>query len=148
MNAPNDMMTDVENVDPSAAFAALSSDATAMLIDVRTVAEWSFVGAPDLSGIGRRVTMLEWQSFPSMALNPDFTAMALSAIAENGARTAFFLCRSGVRSLHAARAVTAATSGEVTCINVAGGFEGDPDGDGRRGRINGWKAAGLPWRQN
>ena len=30
------------------------------------------------------------------------------------------------------------------CYNVAGGFEGPPDGDRHRGTVGGWKAAGLP----
>jgi rhodanese-related sulfurtransferase len=57
----------------------------------------------------------------------------------------YFMCRSGVRSLAAAQAAQAAGFGHV--FNVADGFEGNPDGEGHRGRIAGWKAAGLPWRQ-
>ena len=63
----------------------------------------------------------------------------------------FFICRSGSRSLAAARLVAARTLGEgrpVECVNVAEGFEGDLDGEGHRGTVNGWKVAGLPWRQS
>jgi rhodanese-related sulfurtransferase len=56
-----------------------------------------------------------------------------------------FLCRSGGRSRNAAVAMTAAGFG--SCYNVAEGFEGDKDGEGHRGRVGGWKLAGLPWRQ-
>jgi rhodanese-related sulfurtransferase len=56
-----------------------------------------------------------------------------------------FLCRSGARSRAAAVALTGL--GFAKAFNVAGGFEGDPDGERHRGNINGWKAAGLPWRQ-
>lgn len=150
----------VRDADPETAWAALRAagddpdgraDGGAILIDVRTQAEWSFVGLPDLSATGRAPALIEWQSFPDMAVNPAFAAAALDAIAACGAREAYFLCRSGVRSLHAAHAVakaTAATGRAVACVNVAGGFEGDPDADGRRGALNGWKASGLPWRQS
>ena len=56
-----------------------------------------------------------------------------------------FLCRSGARSMSAAIAAT--TAGYQTCYNIAGGFEGPPDGEGHRGSIDGWKARGLPWEQ-
>ncbi|HMT49022.1 MAG TPA: rhodanese-like domain-containing protein, partial [Dietzia sp.] len=57
-----------------------------------------------------------------------------------------FLCRSGARSAAAASAATAAGYGPA--YNVAEGFEGDPDDTGHRGTVNGWKVAGLPWRQS
>jgi hypothetical protein len=42
----------------------------------------------------------------------------------------------------------ALTEAGFTCAyNIAGGFEGDPDTERHRGRVNGWKADGLPWRQ-
>ena len=118
------------------------------MVDVRTVAEWAFVGLPELERLGRKVLRVEWQTFPGMALNPDFAAAAGNALAEAGADTGtpvVFLCRSGARSRAAAIAMTAA--GFTRAYNLAGGFEGDPDPDHHRGRINGWKAAGLPWKQ-
>ena len=57
-----------------------------------------------------------------------------------------FLCRSGARSRSAAIALTAA--GFSRAYNIVGGFEGDLDGDRHRGQTNGWKAAGLPWKQS
>ena len=57
----------------------------------------------------------------------------------------FFICRSGSRSLAAAKAMAAA--GYRACHNVAGGFEGPLDDDSHRGSVGGWKAAGLPWIQ-
>jgi rhodanese-related sulfurtransferase len=38
-------------------------------------------------------------------------------------------------------------AGFKTCYNVAGGFEGPPDPDRHRGKVDGWKAVGLPWIQ-
>ena len=127
------------------AWALLQSDPAAQLVDVRTVAEWSFVGLPDLAGIGRQVHCVEWQSYPSMAQNPSFVAQAGAAIGSRKDAPVLLLCRSGGRSRAAAMAMTAA--GYMQAYNVAGGFEGDLDKNSHRGGANGWKAAGLPWRQ-
>ncbi len=130
------------------AWALLSAEPAAQLVDVRTMAEWNFVGLPDVSALGRRVHCIEWQSFPTMAPNPAFAAEAETAVTAAGAgkdTPVLFLCRSGARSRAAAVALTGL--GFAKAFNVAGGFEGDPDGERHRGNINGWKAAGLPWRQ-
>lgn len=140
----------IKDADPETVWKALAERRGALLVDVRTRAEWSFVGLPDLAGTGREPALIEWQSFPSMAMNPAFVDEALSVVAEADAEEVYFLCRSGVRSLHAAHAVSAAADAagrQVACVNVAGGFEGDHDETGKRGLLNGWKAAGLPWRQ-
>ena len=128
------------------AWALLSRDPAAQLVDVRTTAEWSFVGVPDLSGIGRQAHCTEWQTFPSMAQNPGFTAQTDAALGGHKDAPVLFLCRSGVRSRAAAMAMTAA--GYTHAYNIAGGFEGDLDQTSHRGSKNGWKAAGLPWRQS
>ena len=131
------------NVDPSEAYAALQADADAVLVDVRTSAEWSYVGLPDLSQIGKRVIPLEWQQFPDGALNPRFAEKLRETGVEEGAPI-YFLCRSGVRSAAAAAAATDAGLGPA--YNVSDGFEGPLDRDGHR-TVAGWKVAGLPWRQ-
>ncbi len=79
-----------------------------------------------------------------MEINQDFIA-AVTAAAPDKAAPVLFLCRSGARSRSAAMAATAA--GYAKAYNVAEGFEGDLDGEGHRGKLNGWKVAGLPWRQ-
>ena len=127
------------------AWALLASDGAAQLVDVRTMAEWSFVGLPDLSGLGRTVHCVEWQSFPSMARNADFAPQLGAALGGRKDAAVLFLCRSGGRSRAAALATTQA--GYTRAYNIAGGFEGDLDDTGRRGTMNGWKAAGLPWKQ-
>lgn len=141
----------VGEIDPDAAYAALAGNEKTILIDVRTRAEWSFVGVPDLSAAGAEPALIEWQSFPTMAVNPDFAEAALGAIASTGAETAYFLCRSGARSLRAALVTAQAASAaarRLTCFNIVEGFEGDLNPDGKRGALNGWKARGLPWRQS
>lgn len=137
--------------DPEATWKVLSENGNSLLIDVRTRAEWTFVGAPDPASLGGRVAFVEWTGFPGGARNPAFFDAVEEARAETGANRLFFLCRSGARSEAAAIAVAArfARKGEsVECVNVIEGFEGDLDEEGRRGRRNGWKARGLPWRQS
>jgi rhodanese-related sulfurtransferase len=132
------------DVAPQTAWKILSENKAAMLVDVRTRPEWSFVGLPDLSSAGKQPTLLEWQIFPSMQPNPEFVTALSHAVADKDTPL-LFLCRSGARSAAAAKAMTAA--GYSTCFNVVDGFEGPLDAHARRGTAGGWKAAGLPWRQ-
>jgi len=131
-----------------AAWELLARDSKAQLVDVRTVAEWSFVGLPDLSPLEREPHRVEWQSYPGMQINPNFvadTAERLQAAGAGPDTPVLFLCRSGARSRAAATAMTRA--GFQQAFNIASGFEGEIDREGHRGKINGWKASGLPWRQ-
>ena len=130
------------------AWDALAKDARSQLIDVRTEAEWNFVGVPDLSELGRAALLCEWQRYPGSMQNPEFLKQVASALAEAGyAKGAplFFLCRSGARSRAAAIAATAAGYGP--CFNLRDGFEGALDTERHRGAAAGWKAEGLPWVQ-
>lgn len=136
-------MTYAGDVTPAQAWERLSADPSAVLVDVRTAAEWSYVGLPDLSGLGRQVVTVEWQTYPSGRPNEAFLTQLAEAGLERGT-TAFYLCRSGVRSIAAAEAATAAGLG--TAYNVLEGFEGPHDAHGHRS-VAGWKVAGLPWRQ-
>jgi len=130
------------------AYALLEGEASSILIDVRTKAEWAYVGTPDLHALGKTPLFLEWQSYPSMAVDADFVArleaQLQSAGVERGA-SLVFLCRSGARSRGAATALT--NAGWGPCFNVSDGFEGPLDGLRRRGGAGGWKASGLPWTQ-
>jgi rhodanese-related sulfurtransferase len=131
------------DVKPSDAYAALQSEPDAVLVDVRTSAEWNYVGHPDLAQIGKRVIFLEWQRFPDGALNEGFVRELKEAGVGEGLPV-YFLCRSGARSASAAAAATAAGLGPA--YNVSEGFEGQVGQDGHR-NVNGWKVGGLPWRQ-
>lgn len=149
----SDKLTDLD-VSPAAGYAGdisgdsawrlLAADPDARLIDVRTTAEWNYVGVPDLSSLDRKLLLIEWQSFPSGAVDPDFAAKVQQATAATGGPL-LFLCRSGVRSAAAARAMT--QLGRERCFNVADGFEGPLDAHRHRGGMRGWKASGLPWIQ-
>ena len=133
---------------PQDAWALLKDEPDAQLVDVRTRAEWAFIGVPDLKVLAREALLIEWQSFPSMELNRSFVAELGRALPDQPGqdRPLLFLCRSGARSR--AAAIAAAGAGFTRAYNIAGGFEGDLDPNGHRGRQNGWKAAGLPWRQS
>jgi rhodanese-related sulfurtransferase len=136
------------DLDPQEVWEGLAEDPAAMLVDVRTRAEWSFVGLPDLRALGKAPILIEWQSYPGMKANPDFVSELKSNLAGRGLdpqTPIYFLCRSGVRSR--AAAIAANASGYRAAYNVAGGFEGPLGADGRRGAL-GWKAAGLPWSQS
>lgn len=144
-------LTIIEEVDPAEAYRMLRSEPDSALVDVRTRAEWAFVGLPDLGAIDRPLWQVEWVTFPAMARNPEFVSDLLTCAAGKLPERLLFICRSGSRSRAAARAVAEATAGAgggPRCVNVAEGFEGDLDGEGHRGRVNGWKARGLPWRQS
>ena len=130
---------------PKEAWELLQRDPEAQLIDVRTDAEWAYVGRPDLPGMERQVHFISWQVFPAMERNANFLG-EISARGFGQDQPLLFICRSGVRSMHAAMALNAAGYGR--CYNVAEGFEGDHDAQGHRGLTGGWKAAGLPWVQS
>lgn len=134
----------VGDVAPQTAWKILNEHKDAILIDVRTRPEWNYVGLPDLEALARKPVLLEWQTFPSMQLNPEFVTALSSAFTDKDAPL-LFLCRSGARSAAAAKAMTAA--GYSSCLNVSDGFEGPLNAEAKRGSAGGWKAAGLPWRQ-
>ena len=132
------------DIRPKDAWEILQNDPDACLIDVRTDAEWRYVGLPKLDTLGKTTYCVSWQIFPDNTLNERF----VEQVKAKGVRThqpLLLLCRSGQRSKHAAIALTAA--GYERCYNVAEGFEGDRDGGGHRGSVGGWKVAGLPWDQ-
>jgi rhodanese-related sulfurtransferase len=131
------------HISPDAAWAILEDDPSAVLVDVRTAAEWTYVGLPDLRGVGREVVRIEWNRLDGTR-NPAFLDELERATGDHDAPV-LFLCRSGVRSDAAAQAATSV--GYARAHNVAGGFEGDLDPQRHRGTTEGWKASGLPWIQ-
>jgi len=131
-------------INPSQVWVRLQAEPDAVLVDVRTAPEWSYVGVPDLTGAGKKPLLTSWQVYPNTTPDPDF-ADKLVAAGLTPDQPIFFLCRSGVRSLAAARTMTA--RGFKHCFNITGGFEGDVDANKHRGNLAGWKFAGLPWTQ-
>lgn len=109
----------------------------AVLVDIRSDAERVWVGYVPGAAV------VTWKQWPGMALNPNFDH-ALAAVVPTG-KKAVLLCRSGVRSVAAARR---ATEAGLQAYNVLEGFEGDPDDHAQRGKLGGWRMLGLPWRQD
>ncbi|WP_066908556.1 rhodanese-like domain-containing protein [Millisia brevis] len=136
-------MTYAGDISPEQAWEVLRDDPTAVLVDVRTTAEWQFVGVPDPSELGKKLVLVEWNSFPGGRRNPQFVDELRDA-GVTGDGPVLFLCRSGQRSIGAAEAATAAGIGPS--YNILDGFEGGLGADGHRG-ATGWRAVGLPWRQ-
>ena len=131
----------VTQLELSDAWGMLVEDANAVLIDVRTVAEWNFVGVPNLESVGKTVRLVEWTRFPGGDANPDFVASASEGLSAD--QPILFICRSGARSQAAATAL--AEAGFTNLFNVSAGFEGDLDPEHHR--HDGWKDH-LPWNQS
>ena len=123
---------------PGEAYELMQKAPGAKLVDVRTRAEWDYVGRIPGS------VQIEWQTYPGSQPNPNFLN-ELQAQADKHS-VVMFLCRSGARS-HAAAAV-AAHAGYSRSYNVLQGFEGDKDANGHRNSTGGWRVAGLPWAQS
>lgn len=136
-------MTYAGELSPSEAWGLLATDPEAVLVDVRSEAELMFVGAPDVTDLGKKLVTVEWNHWPSGQRNESF----LEELRDKGVTEGpvLFLCRSGVRSRAAAAEATAA--GLAPSYNVREGFEGDLDAHHHRGG-GGWRACGLPWRQS
>lgn len=125
-------------LDPAQAFSVLNELSDAVLVDVRSAAEWQFVG------VVPQAIRIELKLFPGMVPNERFIEQLIQQVDKQS--PVLFLCRSGARSDEAAR--LAWNAGFLTVYNVAEGFEGDKDGSAHRGTVNGWKARGLPWLQS
>ncbi len=136
------------NVPVATAWSRLGETEDSVLIDVRTRAEWAYVGVPDLSTISKQAILVEWQFFPDARPNGAFVEDLSEQLSRLGATKdseLFFICRSGARSLLAAQAML--NVGFKRCFNVAEGFEGPLDDKRHRGSRAGWKAQALPWVQ-
>ena len=122
------------------AWQMLQDKPDAVLIDVRTTAEWNFVGVPDLSALPNELRTVEWTTYPSGAVNARFVEQAAGGLSSD--QPILLLCRSGARSQAGAEALQA--QGFANVHNIAPGFEGPLDGD--QHRHGGWKDE-LPWVQ-
>jgi len=129
----------IEDLDPIQCWNILQGNQHSVIIDVRTTIEHSFVGHPPES------IHIAWTEFPGMKLNKQFTEQVEATVKDKSVPI-LLLCRSGVRSLAAAKALE--QIGYLHLINIAEGFEGDLDEQKHRGNINGWRFHGLPWIQS
>lgn len=122
---------------PAEAYQLVTQAANAKLVDVRTQAEWEYVGTIPGS------TQVELLTYPGSKPNPSFMDELKTKVDKEA--IVMFICRSGARSHNAAMLATQA--GYLDCYNVLQGFEGDKDANGHRNTVGGWRAAGLPWKQ-
>jgi rhodanese-related sulfurtransferase len=123
------------DVSPNLAWSWVQSG-DAVLVDVRTDAERAWVGFVPSA------TAVAWKQWPGMVDNPHFDAELRAAVPIG--KKVVLLCRSGVRSVAAAKR---ATQSGLEAYNILEGFEGNPDAAGHRGNQGGWRFRGLPWQQ-
>lgn len=111
----------------------------AVLVDVRTKVEHAFVGHP----VG--AIHIAWKEAPDWQVNSNFIDEVKRRVPDKTAPV-LLLCRSGQRSLDAARALE--EEGYQKLINIVDGFEGPLDQNNHRGNLGGWRFNGLPWVQS
>ena len=126
-------------VTPYEAMALLQAEPQVKLIDVRTTAERDWVGRVAIPD--HQHAAVQWNLYPGGTQNPTFLEQLAQVAVVN--QVLLFLCRSGVRSRHAATLAT--RHGYRQCFDILEGFEGEKNVDGHRKTTGGWCAAGLPW---
>ncbi len=122
------------------AYTLLQENVDVMLVDVRTNAERDWVGRVLIKETQHHA--VQWSLYPGGTPNPEFM-LQLNAAIPNKDTVIVFLCRSGVRSRHAAK--LASENGYTACFDILQGFEGDKDHHGHRKTVGGWCSADLPW---
>ncbi len=122
---------------PQEAHTLMQHNAKALLVDVRTRAEWDWVGRVP------HAVEVEIMQYPGNRPNPAFIEDLAKQVPKDA--IVMFLCRSGARSHNAAGLATQA--GFTNCYNVLEGFEGDRNAEGHRNQVSGWRATSLPWVQ-
>ena len=129
----------IENLNPQQSWSLLQENPSAVMVDVRTAIEHSFVGHPP------EAIHVAWKEFPDMQPNEQFVTQVEEKVKDKNVPV-LLLCRSGVRSVAAAKALEQA--GYQQLINIVEGFEGALDDEKHRGNIDGWKFRNLPWVQS
>ncbi|TAN52192.1 MAG: rhodanese-like domain-containing protein [Methylococcaceae bacterium] len=134
-------MSAIKSLNPHQAHAALQADSAALLIDVRDMLEFGFVGHPP------GALNLPWKDWSDHTWqnNPHFVAQVGERVPDKSTPL-FLMCRSGQRSLDAAKAL--AEAGYTDLTNIEEGFEGGLDGEKHRSSVSGWRYHGLPWEQS
>ena len=126
-------------VAPAEAYALVQENSNVKLVDVRTNAERDWVGRVTIPEAQH--ASVQWNMYPGGTPNPDFLGQLAQVTSKDN--VLLFLCRSGVRSHHAAKLAT--EHGYANSFNILEGFEGDKDTHGHRKNVSGWCKAGLPW---
>ena len=132
-------MPQIKSLTPKQAATSLSSNSSAVLLDVRDRMEYSYVGHP------KGAINIPWKELPDWKVNSQFVDEVRQRI-PNHDTPVYLLCRSGQRSLDAAKAL--AVAGYTDLTNVEEGFEGPLDVIKHRSTLGGWRYHGLPWEQS
>ena len=137
----------IDEVTPPEAWDILVNNPQAILLDVRSRAEFEYVGHPP------GAINIPWKDAPDWQVDSGFVEKVRALLAtrypDTECReelTVLMLCRSGARSRSAGVALQ--EQGFARVYNVAEGFEGDRDKHNHRNTINGWRVHGLPWEQS
>ena len=132
------------NLLPKMAVERLQNNPQALFVDVRSKAEYKYVGFPENS------ILIPWIDDPDWESNPEaFSDSVMQELdgRENLLNTEIILiCRSGFRSNEALKCLE--NKGFTQVSHVASGFEGDLDENDHRGNLNGWRHDGMPWSQS
>ena len=132
------------NLLPKMAVERLQNNPQALFVDVRSKAEYKYVGFPENS------ILIPWIDNPDWEPNPEaFSDLVMKELdgRENLLNTEIILiCRSGFRSNEALKCLE--NKGFTQVSHVASGFEGDLDENDHRGNLNGWRHDGMPWSQS
>ncbi len=132
------------NLLPKMAVEKLQNNPQALFVDVRSKAEYKYVGYPENS------ILIPWIDDPDWEPNPvAFSDSVMQELdgRENLLNTEIILiCRSGYRSNEALKCLE--NKGFTQVSHIASGFEGDLDENDHRGNLNGWRHDGMPWSQS
>ena len=129
----------MKNLLPKEAWALIQQQPDALFVDVRMEVESMYVGRPP------GVHMIAWYEYPDLTPHPQQFVQAVEREAGAKSRTVILICRSGKRTVDAAKALEAA--GFTDVVNVLHGFEGELNDAFHRSTLNGWRFDGLPWEQ-
>jgi rhodanese-related sulfurtransferase len=129
----------IDNLNPQEAWDFLQTNTDAILVDVRTKIEHGFVGRP------MNAIHIAWKEAPAWQINPNFIS-DIEKIVTNKDTPVLLLCRSGQRSLEAAKVLE--DIGFTRLVNIIDGFEGPLDQNNHRGNLGGWRFNNLPWIQS
>mgnify|MGYP001287926032 CR=1 FL=1 len=124
---------------PKEAHEFLRKTPDALFVDVRSDAEFFFVGHPE------GAVRVAWFDGVDWTPNPHFVGEVRKLAGNSFDRPVVLICRSGRRSADAGTALEA--DGFTQVYNVVHGFEGDLNERRQRGHLNGWRFDGLPWEQ-
>jgi rhodanese-related sulfurtransferase len=136
----------LKHLTPKQAMQMLHDEPRAVLVDIRSMMEYLFVGHP------QGAIHIPWLDEPDWTVNPDFVRRIRELMlggticdGESGCAPIILICRSGKRSIEAGNKLLDAGISEV--YNVLDGFEGDLDDHHQRSTLGGWRHDGLPWEQ-